>query len=360
MNNTRSSFKKILIVNIFGIGDVLFTTPLISNIKSKFPEVFIGYVCNSRAAAVLSNNPKVGKLFIYERDEFSDLYKKSKIQFLKKLNSFFGSIKSEGFDLGMDLSLNGNVSFLMMLAGIKRRIGFNYKNRSPWLTEKIELKGYSGKHVTEYYLSLLEKLDVPVVHRKLEFFPTQDDRAWAEKFLDDRKIAPKDFVVGAIPGGGASWGKDATCKRWPAKQYAILADKMVEKFSAKVILLGDQSEKELCRAVKEAMRSTPLDIAGATTIGQLAALLAKCKLVLVNDGGPLHVAVAAGTRTVSIFGPVDENVYGPYPKENHLVVKKDIACQPCYRRFRMADCPHHNCLNLLNAHEVFEKIKESL
>ncbi|HOW35786.1 MAG TPA: glycosyltransferase family 9 protein [Candidatus Omnitrophota bacterium] len=353
-------FKKILIVNIFGIGDVLFTTPLVSNIKSNFTDVFIGYVCNARAAAVLADNPKIDKIFIYERDEFNTLYKKSGIQFLKKMNSLLSAIRNEGFDVGLDLSLNGNVSFLMALAGIKRRIGFNYKNRSLWLTEKVNLDGYARKHVVEYYLELLARLGVPADQNRIELFSSRDDCAWAEQFFSDHKISPKDFPVCIIPGGGASWGKDAGYKRWPEKQFALLADKMVEKFSAKVILLGDQNEKELCRAVKEAMKSDCLDIAGETTIPQMAALLAKCKLAIANDGGPLHVAVAVGTKTVSIFGPVDEYVYGPYPKDNHTVIQKDIACRPCYRRFRLADCQHHHCINSLGVHEVFEKIKESL
>ena len=61
--------RKILIINIFGIGDVLFTTPIISNIKENLPDCFIGYVCNKRTAPVLTSNPKVDKVFIFEKDE---------------------------------------------------------------------------------------------------------------------------------------------------------------------------------------------------------------------------------------------------------------------------------------------------
>jgi ADP-heptose:LPS heptosyltransferase len=70
--------------------------------------------------------------------------------------------------------------------------------------------------------------------------------------------------------------------------------------------------------------------------------------------------VAAGTRTVSVFGPVDERVYGPYPPEGHLVVKKGVPCQPCYRRFRMTDCGHISCLQLLEVEEVWEAVEKIL
>ncbi|HQP10619.1 MAG TPA: hypothetical protein PKV41_04475 [Candidatus Omnitrophota bacterium] len=72
------------------------------------------------------------------------------------------------------------------------------------------------------------------------------------------------------------------------------------------------------------------------------------------------MAVAAGTRTVSIFGPVDENVYGPYPRGNHIVIKKELACRPCYRRFRRARCEHISCLNQLTVEEVLERIAKIL
>ncbi len=66
--------SKILIINIFGIGDVLFTTPLISNIKKSAPKTSIHYLCNKRSQAVLQNNTKIDKIFVYERDEFYDIY----------------------------------------------------------------------------------------------------------------------------------------------------------------------------------------------------------------------------------------------------------------------------------------------
>jgi ADP-heptose:LPS heptosyltransferase len=79
--------------------------------------------------------------------------------------------------------------------------------------------------------------------------------------------------------------------------------------------------------------------------------------MIVNDGGPLHVAVAAGVQTVSIFGPVDENVYGPYPIGSHIVIKKEIACRPCYQRFRKAVCGHISCLSQITVEDVLERIE---
>ena len=349
--------QRILIINPFGIGDVLFTTPLICNLKYHFPESFIGYVANQRTAAFLVDYPKVNQVFVYERDEFNRLYRTSKQQFMKKGLRFLQEIKQAQFDLVIDLSLNGTMSFLMGLIGIPRRIGFNYKNRSFFLTTKIKLDGYEKKHVVDYYLSLLEELGCEVKFRELEFPLKDGDRQWVQEFWKKNGILTGDLVVGLVPGGGASWGKDAVYKRWAPEKYAKLADKIVEKFSAKIILLGDQKETELCRQVKTLMRSSAYLVCGETSVGQFAALLKNCRLNVVNDGGPLHAAVAVGATTVSIFGPVDDLVYGPVRHDNHLVVKKDLACRPCYRRFRMARCSHISCLGTIGVEEVFEKVE---
>ena len=350
--------KKVLIINTFGVGDVLFTTPLISNLKANYPDLTIGYVCNRRTATLLESNAKVNRIYVYERDEFNEVYRHSKIAFIRKFRKFLKEIKDEKFDLVLDVSLSRGTGFLTWMIGIKHRIGFNYKNRSIFLNQRIPLKGYEGKHVVEYYLGLLEELGGTVSSKDLELTLSERDLEWANEFLlSNQAISNGNPVIGLVPGGGASWGKESSYKRWPAEKYAKLADKLIEKFSAATILMGDKSELGLCEEVSEAMSHQPIMTCGETTINQFAALAQKCSLMIVNDGGPLHVAVAAGVQTVSVFGPVDEDVYGPYPKGNHIVIKKDIACRPCYRRFRKAQCEHISCLNQLSVEEVLERIE---
>jgi len=349
--------KKILIINIFGIGDVLFTTPLISNLKRHWPKCSIGYIANARTVTLLKNNPQVDKVFIYDRDDYQAVYKKSKWQFWLKMQKAIQQIREEQYDLVIDLSLNSSASFLMRLIGIKERVGFNYRQRSPFLTHPLYLSGYEGRHVVEYYLDILRILKVPVVDHAFKIYPDERDEQWVEELCERFYLLPEDFTVAVVPGGGQSWGKDASFKRWPAEKYAQLADKMIEKFSAKIILMGNHSEIDVCSHVSRRMRGSSYDLSDQTTLHQMAAFLKRCKLAIVNDGGPLHIAVAAGVKTVSIFGPVDEQVYGPYPKGNHIVISKDIACRPCYRNFRMASCEHHHCINSLELDEVLRKVE---
>ncbi|HBR14482.1 MAG TPA: lipopolysaccharide heptosyltransferase II [Candidatus Omnitrophica bacterium] len=359
MSALPQPLKRVLIINIFGIGDVLFTTPLIRNLKSSFPDIFIGYLCNQRARPVLENNPHVDKIFVYERDDFKKIYDQSRILYLKKLNAFMKDIRREGFEVVLDVSLNSFTGFLAWWAGIKHRVGFDYKNRGFFLNHKIFLKGYEEKHVVEYYLKLLEEVDVPVVSKTLEFHVRREDAEWAGHFLKSQGVSPDSLLIGLVPGGGASWGKDAFYKRWPAEKYAKLADKLFEKYSADIILLGDSKELGVSAEVARLMRHPAVLATGLTTIGQFAALTQKCSFNILNDGGPLHVAVAAGAKTVSIFGPVDERVYGPYPRsDHHKVVTKQLACRPCYRRFRRASCDHISCLHQITVDDVLQEAAE--
>lgn len=347
--------KKILLINPFGIGDVLFTTPVIHALKDAFAGVKIGYLCNRRGQAILENNPYLDYVFVYERDEFEALRKKSFFIWLRNISVFLKQIKKEHFNVALDFSLNTQYGFFSWYAGIRERIGYDYKKRGRFLTKKILLSGYSGKHIVEYYAELLKFLGVGLKYRKLELFLKKEDINKAEEILSKSGITQPN-MVGIIPGAGRSWGKDAYLKHWPPENFAGLVDKIIENYQAKIIIMGDSSEKEICQRVIKNMSNEAVDLSGKTTIGELSALLSKMRLVVTNDGGPLHMAVALGIKTVSIFGPVDERVYGPYPpSQDHIVVKKDISCRPCYRNFRMPECERNrDCIRAVGIEDVFE------
>ncbi|MCA9400430.1 MAG: lipopolysaccharide heptosyltransferase II [Candidatus Omnitrophica bacterium] len=354
----QSSVEKILIINIFGIGDVLFTTPLIDNLRAAFPLAEIHYLGNARTKIIFKNHPLITKCFSYDRDDFLKLSKSSKLRYWKQVIGFIKQIKAEKYDVVFDFSLNSFFNYMTWLAGIPNRIGFNYKNRSPLLTFKVPFYGFERKHVVEHYLDLLKNLGIGTPHRSLNFPLTEEDRLWARQFLSRENIDQALPIVGIIPGAGASWGKEARYRRWKSEKYVKLVDKLIEKYRAQIILMGDQSESELCSQIMENAQGRIIPAYGKTTIRQLAALLQRCSFVILNDGGPLHIAVAAGTKTVSIFGPVDPDVYGPFGSSSqHAVVKKNLPCQPCYRRFRMTNCDHVSCLKNITVEDVLSEIQ---
>lgn len=352
---------RILVVNHFGIGDVLFTFPLLRAIKENLPQAYIGYLCNRRTEKIVKNNPDIDQVFVFEKDEYRAMWKVSKLLCAKNIFKLVRSIRKSRFDTAIDLSLSRQFGFGIFLSGAKNRIGFDYKGRGMFLTHKIKIEGYQSFHMVEHYARLLDFLGIKTENLQLKFHIASEDRRWADEFLKSNQVKEGEFLVGIVPGGGASWGRDAAQKRWSTEKFASLADSIVKKHNAKILLLGDKSEQSLCESVKNAMSAKPILGCGRTDLGQFAALLEKCGLVVCNDGGPLHIAVGVGTRTISFFGPVDEKIYGPYPlSENHVVLSRKIPCRPCYKNFKYQKCNTVECLKSITQDEALAVVGEMI
>lgn len=350
--------QKILIVNPFGIGDVIFSTPLIEILKDKYPDCVIGYICNKRAYEVMRSNPKIDKFFIYEKDDFRAAWKRSKRECFKLVCDLLSIIKKERFDIAIDLSLGYQDSLLLSFIGIRKRIGFNYRKRGRFLTRKIDIDGFSEKHVIKYYCDMLKFLGIDVADFKLspKVYITGKDIAWASEFLKANGVADKDLLIGVIPGCGASWGMDARHRRWDRGGFAKVCDGLAQQYGAKVMLLGDPQETEICDDIQNKMQGKAIMACGKTSIRNFLGLIKRCALIITNDGGPLHMAVGLGLKTISIFGPVDEKIYGPYPmNENHVVVSKsDVPCRPCYKKFKYKICENRTCLTSIKPEDILE------
>ncbi|MFC1804529.1 glycosyltransferase family 9 protein [Candidatus Omnitrophota bacterium] len=345
--------KRILIVNPFGIGDVLFTTPLVRALKDNLPGVSIGYWCNERVSGLLGCNTRIDRIFALSR---GDLKKKPALSAAKSFLALVSALKKEKFDTAFDFSLDHRYGLLTKLIGVKRRIGYNYRNRGRFLTEKIDLEGYADKHIIEYYLDLLKITDIIAQDRRMELSVPQDFKSKAKDLLLPAR-SKSGRLVGILPGAGASWGRDAHFKHWPAAKFGQLADCLIKESGAQVVLLGDQSEKQIGEVLIKSSQSEVLNLIGRTSIGELTAVINELDLLITNDGGPLHIAVALGKKTISFFGPVDAKVYGPYPADTgrHIVLKKGLDCSPCYTKFRLRECLRdRECLEGITVGEASE------
>jgi len=349
-------------VNPFGIGDVLFTSGIIREIKTASPENRVSYWCNLRVKELLENNPRLEKIFALSRGDLKKLYGQSPLRAAREFLALAKGIKKERFDALIDFSLDHRYCLLAKVLGIKKRIGFNYKNRGRFLTEKIEIASYDKQHIVDYYLMILEILGIQPQTKELEVFTGQKSDQAASYLFSKNGIQNSDTVIGIAPGAGASWGKDAGLKRWPAIKYAQLCSKILENCNAKIVLLGDASEKPISDVICAAMKNKPIDLTGKLGLGELLSVIKKLRLLITNDGGPLHIAVANKVKTVSIFGPVDEKVYGPYPaSENHIVITARINCRPCYRNFKMPPCDQNRqCVYSVDSDNVFQAVRRQL
>lgn len=350
--------KKILIINPFGVGDVLFTTPAIKAIKKKFPDSFIGYMCQKQTAPILENHPLVDRLFLFTRGDLKQVRKRSYLEYIKTLFRGISKIRSEKFDIAVDLSMVSQYSCLLWLLGVKQRFGFDYKGRGRFLNHKLPFYGFGEKHVIEYYRDLLKMIKIKEVDKELKFYTSLKDRQYVDNFLKKNEVKQDDVLIGIAPFGGGSWGEDARIKQWPDESFVQLINNLLSSCKCKIILFGTESNAKDCAAFKEVLtRQEVVNAIGKTTLGQLAALIGKCSVFISNDSGPMHIACAKGIDTVSIFGPVNERVYGPIGKKaQHEIVSADIECRPCYEDFKKPECKKTDCLKGISVDMVLNAV----
>ena len=360
----QKEYSSFLIINPFGIGDVLFSTPLIRNIKSNFPASRIFYLCNKRVHPVLKDNPLISKIFVYERDEFEVVKKVSKLSWIKKIISFVAEIKKENIDIAVDLSLNSQFGFFAWFAGIRKRIGMDYKRRGLFLTDKIKIESFEGKHVVEFYLELLNFLNISAREYPLEAYSGEVAKEWAKRFIEEKNLADN-LIVGIAPCGGEAFGPLAEIKRWPKDKFSSLIKLLVKEFKVKIFLFaGPKEKKDIDMILKAASEeSASCYEFTSASLQELIALTECCQLVIANDTGPLRFANALGKKIVALFGPIDEKTYGlyPYDSRKHYIVKKDLPCRPCYKKFRLPQCLYdRRCLKDISVDEVFNAVKNLL
>jgi lipopolysaccharide heptosyltransferase II len=141
-------------------------------------------------------------------------------------------------------------------------------------------------------------------------------------------------------------------KHWDSEKFAEVAGHFLAKGFA-VILIGSQRERAVCEDVAALARGA-VDLAGRTTLSELAALIQRSTISITNDSGPMHLAVALGRPVISIFGPTDPVWIGPY-KRADAVLHADLECSPCYLR-KLKHCQHdHACMRSISAAAVIER-----
>jgi lipopolysaccharide heptosyltransferase II len=358
-----SSVQRLLIVNPFGIGDVLFSTPLARAIRRAFPNVHLAYLCNRRTEEILRHSASLDELFIYEKDELMVLWRRSKRLWLRAIASLAKQIQRRRFDVAIDLSLGERYSFVLAVLGVPRRIGFGFRARGRFLTHRFTLDGYQDQHVVDYYARLLKGIGIRLLDPRLELLTTDDDRLTVERRLGELGYSSGRQLIGLIPAGGISWGLQAHFRRWSKEGFIQVGRTLAKQRGALILVFGEAGDREVCAEIARAIGVSAVNVSGQTTLGAFVSFIARCDLVISNDGGPIHIAASQGVRTVSIFGPVDPIVYGPYPRtsQHQVVYKADLPCRPCYHQFKLPPCPYERaCLTEVGPSDVLEACELAL
>ncbi len=335
--------QRILIFNVNWLGDVLFSTATIRNVRRNYPDSYIACIIPSRCYQILKGNPHLDEVIIFdEKDRHKGM--------LAKLN-FISLLRNMKFDTVFLLHRSFSRALICRLAGIAQRIGHDTKKRSFLLTKKIALPKKDSLHRIDFYLNVIEKAGLRVEDRYLDFVFSPEEEKHVDDFLSKNGISKGDFVVALNPGG--NW----MLKRWPKDYWAQLADKLILEMKAKVIITGSISDLPLANQIKERMKEKPIVACayGVFNIKHLGALASKVDLFITADTGPMHIANAVGARVIAIFGPTAKEITGPYPDNNAVILQKDTGCLiPCYK----INCKDNHCMKAITPDDVLTEVKK--
>ena len=192
----------------------------------------------------------------------------------------------------------------------------------------------TGIHEVDRYLRVLRLLNINNPSSFLEFWHTDTNRRFVEDLLRTKGVLPDDRLIAL--NLGTTW----TTKRWDIVNFSDVIRQVTHLTpEIKVVLTGSSEEQELAKALPTSL--SVINLIGKTDILQLGALLERCEVCLTCDSGPMHIAAAVGTPTVTLFGPTSPMRHQPYGT-GHTVIEKSVSCRPCYKRM----CHRHDAPNL--------------
>jgi ADP-heptose:LPS heptosyltransferase len=356
---------RILVIRPDHLGDLVLTTPVLNALKEHAPDAHITMLVGPWSREIVARHPAIDAILTCPFPGFQRAPQKPLAPYLL-LFQMARQLRSSHYDLAINLRPDfwwG--AALIYLAGIPRRVGYAIQPGTPFLTHKLTVS--EPEHATVSNLRLAstglltlgyKKLDEPFTpHRyPLHFVPTQEERNWIHERLAANGITTEMPVVVIHPGTGAA------VKLWRNEAWSRCANSINEAHPSSpqihVVLTGSPSERPLLEEIASGIKTPPL-LLSDMTIGQLAAMLARALCVLGVDSGPLHLAVAQKTRTLQLFGPTDERIFGPWGEhEQHSVIRATQKCPscpaiPCGRLdFEPDEVSQHPCVRLIPEKQV--------
>jgi ADP-heptose:LPS heptosyltransferase len=343
--------QSVLLIRPDHLGDVLLLTPALHALRDALPAARLTLLVGPWSGPAVANNEDVDAI---ETLAFPGFERKPKRNILAPYQLLFeAALGLQGrFDTAVILRYDhwwG--AWLAAAAGIPRRIGYAWPEAQPFLTESVPYEG--GQHEALQNARLLETL-APRLEQRLgraRFPVSEGDRQWAVARLAllGRK-GERGPRVAIHPGAGAA------VKLWPVENWAVVADALHLHARAQIVLTGGPSEAHLTADIAARLAAPHLDLAGQTSLGQLAAVYDQCDVVLGSDSGPLHLAVAAGAKTAHLYGPVPAAKFGPWgdPRRN-VVLQSAFLCAPCNRLdWPAAALPLHPCIAAIRPQQIID------
>lgn len=323
-------YKKILVINLMHIGDLLLVTPILRTLRANFPSAHIALLADKKLADLVQYNRNL--------DECIFLDKKGADDNVPNFVRFIKRIRAENFDLVINLHRNERASALAAFSGAKKIVGYSKPGFSFFFTQVLpNLKAV--KHQVQSHFDVLtqavgiEKID----DGGLEMWIDAESKARADKIFAENFSAGTKVVAFNI---GASW----LTKRWIDSYFAACADNLLERGYG-VAFLGGGMDKEIVSSCvgQMAQKNSPLlkIFTGELTLAEVAGFLDNCALMLTTDSGPMHIGVTRNIPIVTMFGASPVPGFYPYDAKD-VLIKTPEPCHPCGKHI----CPRSGAENL--------------
>ncbi|MCP9463353.1 MAG: lipopolysaccharide heptosyltransferase II [Nitrospira sp.] len=326
------------------IGDAVMCEPALRGLRSLFPQAELTLLAKPPVAELFVGHASVTHVVLYD-DQRLHAGVTGKWALAETL-------RRHRFDLAVLFQNAFEAAFLAWLAGIPRRYGYATDGRSLLLTDPVAVPGDRLLvHQVAYYWNLLKPLGL----NGEPLAPTLTVSLAEEQMIRERLMSagvrPSDCVIGLNPG--STYG---TAKRWLPDRFAEVARRLArwlgedQKKETAVVIIGAKGEEMLGRQIAEQINARTVVWSGTTTIRDVMAVIKRCRLLLTNDTGPMHIAAAFGVPVVAIFGPTDWRTTAPYGQESGIV-RESVECAPCLLR----ECPiDHRCMTNVSVDRVYE------
>jgi ADP-heptose:LPS heptosyltransferase len=343
---------RVLLIRPDHLGDVLLTMPAVHALRAALPYIELHALVGPWSAEVVASYPDFDAVLTLPFPGFSRRPGGNWRSPYELAFRSAGHLRRIGYERAIILRPDhwwG--AMLAKLAGIPERVGHDLPDVAPFLTHRIP---YQRQHAVLQSLRLVERWTGTVAPEETGFrLPIEtSDRLYIDGQLREWGIDPQQKVICIHPGSGTR------VKLWADDRWAQVAGALREQFNAPVVFTGGDHELPLVQRIAASMNHSPCLMVGNTNVAQLAALFSRAQVVLGPDSGPLHLAVAVGAPTVTLFGPADPDEFGPWGSpEKHAVLTSNIGCRPCrVLDWASDDLNFHPCVREIPVSRVLEAV----
>ncbi|MBN1493690.1 MAG: glycosyltransferase [Candidatus Omnitrophica bacterium] len=338
---------RLLVVMLGGIGNVVMLVPMLRTLREAYKKASITLMIGEPGAAdILKGEGLVDETVLFDQN-----VRRSFIQSVRLI----AAIRRQRFDCIIMASnthaLKGSI--LSMMLGGRYRIGEDIAHQGWFYTHKIPFR--YPTHEIDGAAAIVKALGLNAVLKYPELNISCNEKEAILIYLRHHGIQDDAFLIGVHAGSGEVQKK---IRRWPKERFARLADEIRDRYNATIVLTGGAREQGLVDEIAAMMEVTPLKTAGQLSIRLTAALIERCALFIGNDSGLMHIAAAVGTPSVVIWGPTNQAITAPHG-EAVTIVRKDLACSPCYKNGKVA-CSELHCFTSISVNMVLDAVSRRL